>query len=164
MVPFEVGAAEITSLVVGVILALAAPFLWRYVRTLGKVRGRVDSWHPQRSGYVDRLGASVAQVRRLQVTFKNGKDLPATVSEMRVEFYKEGEPLEDWARPNVAVVDEREQSSPLNIPPHESRQLTIIVTPGRDDIIRELQKADEAVFVARIEGGEDQRLQLTPPW
>jgi hypothetical protein len=64
-------------------------------------------------------------------------------------------------------VDERERSSllgPVNIPPHESRQQTISVTPGRDDITRELHKADRAVFVARIGGVDYHRLDLTPPW
>jgi hypothetical protein len=86
---------------------------------------------------------------------------------MRVEFYKEGQPLEAWTRPNLAFVDEREHSSPLgtvNIPPHESRQRAISVAPGRDDIRQELQKADRAVFVARIGGVEYHRLDLTPPW
>jgi hypothetical protein len=53
-----------------------------------------------------------------------------------------------WTCPNLAFVDGRERSSPLgpvNIPPHESRQWMIRVTPGRDDITRELHKADRAV-------------------
>ena len=38
------------------------------------------------------------------------------------------------------------------------------VTPGRDDIVRELEEANRAVFVASIDGVGDERVELTPPW
>ena len=53
---------------------------------------------------------------------------------------------------------------PVNIPPQLHEQRMISVTPGRADIVRELQKADRAVFVASIDGVGDKRVELTPPW
>jgi hypothetical protein len=76
--------------VLGLIVLLVGPFVTRYVRALGKVQCTVDFWYPQRIGFSP--GGSVAEKRRLQVTFSNRKDVPVTVSEMRVEFYKEGQP------------------------------------------------------------------------
>jgi hypothetical protein len=144
---------------------LVGPLVMRFVRTLGKVQCTVDSWRPTRTAYSP--GGDVAEERRLQVSFSNRKEVPVTVSEMRVEFYKESQPLEEWARPLVEFVDERDQKSPLgpvNLPPHQREQRTISATPGRDDIVRELQKADRAVFVASIDGVGDKRVELTPPW
>jgi hypothetical protein len=162
-------AAEIVGLIATVLVGLTGvvvgPFVKRYVRTMGKVQCNVVSWHPQRSAYSP--GGNIVEERRLQVRFVNGKDLPVTVSEMRVEFYREGQPLEDWTRPQLEFADEHDQKRPLglvNVPAHEHQEWTISVTPGRDDIVRELKEADRAVFVASIDGVGDKRVELTPPW
>jgi hypothetical protein len=136
------------------------------VRTLGKVECDVVSWDIHRGASYVNVG-TVAEERRLQVAFKNGKDLPITISEMRVEFYKGGQPLEDWARPGLEFVDDQDRRSPLgpvNLDAQQREQRTISVTPGRDDIVRELQQADRAEFVAHFDGVGDRRADLAPPW
>ena len=156
---------EMIGIVIALITLLVGPFVMRYVRTLGEVQCTVDFWYPQRTGSTP--GGSVAAERRLQVTFSNRKEVPVTVSEMRVEFYKEGQSLPDWTRPRVEFVNDHDRKRPLgpvNLPPLLHERWTISVTPGRDDIVRELQKADRAVFVANINGVGDKRVELTPPW
>ena len=156
----------IAATLIAAVVALAAPFVARYVRTLGKVQCTVVSWDIQRGAFHADVG-TIAEERRLQIAFKNGKDLPITISEMRVEFYKGGQPLEDWARPGLGFVDDQDRMRPLgpvNLGPHQRERWTLSVTPGRDDIVRELQKADRAVFVARIDDVGDKRRELTPPW
>jgi hypothetical protein len=151
--------------VLGLIVLLVGPFVTHYVRALGKVQCTVDFWYPQRVGF--RPSGSVAEERRLQVTFSNRKDVSVTVSEMRVEFFKDGQSLADWTRPHMDFVDEHDRKSPVgpvNILPQLHEQRMISVTPGRADIVRELQKADRAVFVASIDGVGDKRVELTPPW
>jgi hypothetical protein len=122
----------------------------RLVRRIGNVRCKKDSWKLQ-------AGNGIAEERYLQVTFVNRKEVPVTVMEMQVLFYKGGVPLEEWVRPGLAFVDARGQRSPagpVTLLPNIAFPLTISVTAGvtagRDDIREELAKADRAEFVARI--------------
>ena len=48
--------------------------------------------------------------------------------------------------------------------PHIAVPLTISVIAGRDDILRELAKADRAVFEAKIVGPKYKERVLSPPW
>jgi hypothetical protein len=67
----------------------------------------------------------------------------------------------------LEFVDEHDRKRPLgpvNLTPHQREQRTMSVTPGRDDIVRELEEANRAVFVASIDGVGDERVELTPPW
>jgi hypothetical protein len=138
----------------------------RLVRRLGGVRCSIDSWFIQRGG-ARPDGGTTAEERRLQVTFLNRKELPVTVLDMRVVFYEGDNPLEDWTRPHMEFVDDRDQKSPLglvNLPPFLAVTRTISVTPGRDDKLRALEEADKAEFVASIVGARDKWLELPEPW
>jgi hypothetical protein len=134
-------------------------------RRLGRVRCTIDSW--KRSA-----GTPEEPVTRmLQVTFLNGKELPVVVREMRVEFYKGGKPVPEWARPHLEFVDEtsvqpRRPLGPVNLPSREAVPLTISVSAGgdRDDAWKELAKVDRAVFTAKLVGAGDKRRELSPPW
>jgi hypothetical protein len=157
----------VAAVAIGLIGWVAAPLVARYVRTLGKVECIVKSWDVHRGAFHAKVDRTVAEERHLQVEFKNGKDVPITVSELRVEFYKGGQPLEDGARPGLEFVGDQDRRSPLgpvSIPPHGHEPRTMSVNPGRDDIVEELQKADRAVFVAHFDSVGDERVELTPPW
>jgi hypothetical protein len=149
----------------GVVVGL---FGERWVRRVGEVRCTVDKWYPQQTGPRPGGGAT-AQERRLQVTFLNRKEMPVIVWEMRVEFYKGGEPLEEWARPSVQFVDvptgQSSPQDPVNLPPYVPVTRTISVTPvDTHQKLRALEEADRAEFVANLLGAEDKREELSPPW
>jgi hypothetical protein len=86
---------------------------------------------------------------------------------MRVEFYKGGEPLEDWTRPTLQFVDDagyKSSLAPVNLPPRVAVTRTFSVIAGRDDKRRALATADRAEFVASIIGAGEKREELSPPW
>jgi|SRR5215217_6283134 len=158
------GVFTLLGTLLGVALGL---FGERWVRTWGEVRCVIeeDDWYGLIVSYSPEGG--VPKERRLRVAFLNRKDLPVTVWDMHVEFYKGRKQLEEWARPAMQFVDERDQRGPVepvNLPPHVTVTLALGVVPGRDDQLRELEDADRAVFVARLMGAEDKRRELAPPW
>jgi hypothetical protein len=112
--------------------------------------------------------------RRLRVTLWNGKELPVTVWDLHVEFYKGGELLEEGARPRVELVEESGNISELRqviLPPYIPVSLVIRVSPlGAHDTdqeqaakLRALEEADRAEFVANIVGIGEKREELRPP-
>src|SRR5215211_3532875 len=154
---------------VGLIDVVLGLFLERWVRRWGAVRCEIDWQVARGASSVDSPGGVQVEERHLQVTFRNEKDLPVTVLEMGVVFYKGGKPIEEWARPDVKVFDERGETSPVslvNLPSHIAVLRKISVTPERDNPFkrRVLEEADRAEFVAIIVGARDKREELSPPW
>jgi hypothetical protein len=152
----------------GVVVGL---FGERWVRRLGRVWCEVDAW------YVARGRGTTAEERRLQVTFLNGKDLDVTVWDMRVEFSKGGQLLEEGERPHVKFIDEHNQWSqpgPVNLPSRKPVTRTLSVALGDvhsgsmtrpdPDKLRAVQGADRAEFVASIIDAKDKKKKLTPTW
>jgi len=135
-----------------------------------------DDWYVPEGAYP--IGGDIPRERRLRVMFRNGKELPVTVWDMRVEFYKAGRPLEEWTewtRPRVQLVEESHNISELRaviLPPHIPVSLEIRVTPlGAHDTdqeqaakLRVLEEAERAEFVANLIDARDKRMELAPPW
>jgi hypothetical protein len=144
----------------GVVVGL---FGERWVRSWGNVRCDIEEW-------VISVGTSAGpEESKLDVRFLNEKDLPVVVWEMRMEFYKGEEPLEEWAYPTVLLVDEvtgnrSRGGGPVNLPPRVAVTRTISLVSGRTDKSQELGRTDRAVFVADISGAKDKREEITPPW
>jgi hypothetical protein len=108
--------------------------------------------------------------RHLTVTFENHKDIPVTVWEMRMVFYKGDKLLEEAERPVVSVIDERAEYSPISwvsLPPHIPVTRTISVAPNRvdhahydyerlrvEEKLRGVQEADRIEFVAVLDGNK----------
>ena len=161
--------------VVGVVLGL---FGERWVRRWGDVQCMIkeDDWYVPEGAYP--IGGDTPRERRLRVTFLNRKELPVTVWDIRVEFYKGGRPLEEWtewARPRVLLVEESRDISELRaviLPPHIPVSLEIRVSPlGAHDTdqeqaakLRVLEEAERAEFVANLIGARDKKMELAPPW
>ena len=121
--------------VVGVVLGL---FGERWVRRWGDVQCMIkeDDWYVPEGAYP--IGGDTPRERRLRVTFLNRKELPVTVWDMRVEFYKGGRPLEEWtewARPRVLLVEESRNIRELRAVTPPSAHTRIArdprVSPGR---------------------------------
>ena len=87
------GLFTLFGTVIGVALGL---FGERWLRTWGAVECKVAAWRPQRTA-AHAGGGTTVEERWLEVMFLNQKDLPVTVLDMRVEFFKGGQPLEEWA-------------------------------------------------------------------
>ena len=150
----------IVGIVVPVLLALAAVFGPRWLRQRGKVECEVLDWRPWRTNLHP-------QQRRLFLRFYNDKEIPVAVRRLGIEWSKGSKPLAEWAHPNMQFVDEHQRPSALGIvdlPPRREVRRTIVITPGRDDIVRELAEMDRAVFVAHIDRVGDVSEGLTPPW
>lgn len=157
-----VGVFSIVGTILGGTLGLVGE---RLVRKIGKVECKIDNYWIQQGAA--RSGGGTAEERRLQVTLLNRKELPVTVTDMRVVFYKENKPLEDWTRPNISFVDGSVQGSPVdlvNIPAYTGVTRTMSLIPGRDDKLRELENADRAEFVAVIVGAKDITVELEKTW
>jgi hypothetical protein len=151
---------------IGVVLGLV---LDRWVRRWGAVRCKIDWQVARGAGSVNSPGGLQVDERQLKFTFRNEKDLPVTVLKMEGVFYKGSKPLEEWARPDVKIFDERRETSVgslVNLPSHKAVSRTISLAPERNNPFkrRMLEEADEAEFVAAIIGARDKREQLTPPW
>jgi hypothetical protein len=129
-------------------------------------RGAVECVIGEDDWFVQRGSSTEVEERTLRVAFLNHKDVPVAVWDMRVEFYREGEPLAEWARPKVHIDEGGKLTpvGPVNLAPHIPVPLTLRVVPGRDDISRELGKMDRAEFVATLVGAPDKRKELKPPW
>jgi hypothetical protein len=156
--------------VVGTLLGTVLGFfLDRWARRRGRVHCLIgaEDWYVARGGYsAQDNGTTVAQ-RNLNLLFVNEKDLPVTVLDMRVVFYKAGEPFSKEDRPDVTFIDERQETSPiepLSLPPYVHVARTINVSPGDGRMQRVLEDADRAEFVASILGTKDIRKELAPPW
>jgi len=126
----SVGAA-----LVGVFGALSGVVLERRVRHWGEVRCVIgdEGWSVARSA--SRPDGSIVEERHLKVLFMNAKDLPVSVLDMRVVFYKENKPIEEWAWPDVKFVDEYGEKSPtslVSLPPHAPvRRMISVAYLGR---------------------------------
>jgi hypothetical protein len=169
------GVFGIAGAVVGAVVGL---FGERWVRRWGDVQCRIkeDDWYVPEDAYP--IGGDIPRERRLRVTFRNRKELPVTVWDMRVEFYKGERPLEEWAewaRPRMHLVDESGNRSEFRhkiLPPHIPVSLEIRVSPlGARDTdqeqtakLREMAEADKAVFVASLSDARDERKKLKEPW
>src|SRR4051812_23298581 len=87
--PFIAGGFGVFGTLLGVALGL---FGERWVRTRGKVRCDIRWWASLRKELVDAPGGLEVTERRLETTFLNRKDVPVTVWEMGVTFYKGASP------------------------------------------------------------------------
>lgn len=93
----------------------------------------------------------------MEATFLNHKDVPVTVWEMRVMFYKGGEEFVPEERPNLAYTGSRSRRGAfelMTLPPRIPAKRTIFVTLplNMPDIMRTFEEADRIEFVAVIEG------------
>jgi hypothetical protein len=87
------GAQIVTGIITvgGTLLgAVVGLFGERWVRTWGNVRCDLIWQSTQNAGSPDSPGGVEVQERQLEATFLNHKDVPVTVWEMRVMFYKGG--------------------------------------------------------------------------
>ena len=174
----DVIAAGVFGIAGGVVGTVVGLFVERSVRRWGDVQCMIkeDDWYVPEDAYP--IGGDIPRERRLRVTFRNRKELPVTVWDMRVEFYKGESPLEkwaEWARPRVQLVEESGNRSEFRhkiLPPHIPVSIEIRVSPlGARDTDKEqaaklqaLAEADSAVFVATLYGAEDKSEELDPPW
>jgi hypothetical protein len=102
-----------TFTLLGVVVGLVGV---RWVQTLGGVRCEVDWWGARGEGSVDSPGGVRILERQLGATFLNCKDVPVTVWDMQVVFYKGGQPLDEGERPHIASA-RRMPLEPVNLPP-----------------------------------------------
>jgi hypothetical protein len=79
----------------------------RWVRTWGAVRCDLDWWVARSAGSVDSPGGVEVQERQLKATFSNRKDIPVTIWDMRVVFYKGDKPLDEGERPHLEFTGPR---------------------------------------------------------
>lgn len=122
-----VGVFSIVGTLLGVVAGL---FGERWVRSWGEVRCEIADW-------TINVGALAGpEESLLEVRFLNEKELPVVVWELRMEFYKGGEPLEAWAHPTTQFVDEvtgrRSPLGPVNLPPRVAVSRTISLAAGRE--------------------------------
>jgi len=158
------GVFGIAGTVVGAVVGLVGG---RWVRSWGEVLCEVDSWHAWGTGGQLAGGYIGVEERRLEVTFLNQKDVPVTVWDMQLAFYKGDRPLEAWAYPHLEFVDEQARREPLgrvDLPPRVSVPLAIHATLGRADKREAMEGVDRAEFVASIVGAKDIRRELRGPW
>ena len=168
-------AGGVVGRVLGIVGVAVGLFGERWVRRWGDVRCMMNEgdWYVPEGAYP--LGSDTPRERRVRVTFLNGKELPVTVWDMRVEFYKGGELLEEWARPRVQLVEESGNISELGtviLPPHipVSLEIRVISLDAHDTDqeqaakLRALAEVDRAEFVATLVGARDKRKDLHPPW
>ena len=146
----------------GVVVGL---FGERWVRTWGKVECKTD-WQPVRGEVSpDSPGGVRFLERQLKVTFLNRKDVPVTVWDMRVVFYKGGNALDEEERPHMEFVGPgRTPLDLVNLPPRVPVTRTISVTPGHNETARQraVEEADKVEFVAIMDGAKDIRRELAP--
>jgi hypothetical protein len=137
----------------------------RWVRTWGEVQCKIDWWSTRGAGGLDSPGGVQVQERQLRVTFLNRKDVPVTVWDMRVVFYRGDKALNEKERPHTEFADAevgRRSLDLVNLPPRIPVTRTITVTPGRDEPDKQqaVEEADRVEFVAIIEGTGDIRMKL----
>jgi hypothetical protein len=137
----------------------------RWVRTWGAVRCDVDWGVARSAGSVNSPGGVEVQERQLKATFSNRKDIPVTIWDIRVVFYKEDEPLDEEERPHMEFTGAsggRREFSPVNLPPRVPVTRTIFVTPGHNESDRQwaLEEADRVEFEAIIDEARDIMMRL----
>jgi len=130
----------------------------RWVRTWGEVRCDIG-WE------VTRSAGSEVQERQLKATFANRKDIPVTIWDMRVVFYKGDEPLDEGERPHTQFTGDgggRRPFSPVNLPPRIPVSQTIFVFTGIDEADRQraVEEADRVEFEALIDEARDITMRL----
>jgi hypothetical protein len=161
----------------GVALGL---FGQRWVRRIGEVRCVLVAWKDHGSTVnASRESGKDINERRLEVKFLNRKDETVTVWDMRVVFYKQGQPLDEEDRPDMQFVGEsaRTPLGPVDLPPRETVTRVISVYPHRNVDYPEQQakkleavhEADKVEFVATMVGAKDVSKELTrwhdlTPW
>jgi hypothetical protein len=164
----------------GILGALLGVAWERWVRSWGKVLCAIDDWKVNKTVVAaSRPDGIDVEERRLQVTFLNRKDVPVTVWDMQVVFYKQDKPLDEGERPRLEFVNESNRTSPLDpvdLPSRKAITQTIRVAPLLPDSVtldpnrlRAVQEADRVEFVANIVGAKDVSEDLTPwqdlmPW
>jgi hypothetical protein len=141
----------------------------RWVRTWGEVRCDLRWLNTRGAGSVDSPGGVEVQERQLEVTFLNRKDVPVTVWEMRVVFYRGNKPLDDEERPHVAFTRPSGGMGPgpfelVNLSPRIPVRRTVIVSPGHEEHRRQraVEEADRIEFLAEIEGAKTISTRLAP--
>jgi hypothetical protein len=147
-------------------------FWERRVRARGEVEcliGDEDNkhdWSAESSEFSAQHNRNIVLERRLEVLFLNGKDLPVTVLDMKVRFYKEGKPLEKEEQAiSVKFLNAhnlRSDLSPLTLPPHVHVRRTLVVAPISPAAQWALDESDRAEFVAVLVGYADITRELAP--
>ena len=137
----------------------------RWVRTWGAVRCDLDWWVARSAGSVDSPGGVEVQERQLKATFSNRKDIPVTIWDMRVVFYKGDKPLDEGERPHMEFTgpsDGRMAFGPVNLPPRVPVTRTIFVSPGHNESDRQraVEEADRVEFEAIIDEARDITIRL----
>jgi hypothetical protein len=116
------------------------------------------------AGSVDGPGGVEVMQRQLGVTFLNRKDVPVSVWDLRVVFYKGGQPLGTEERPSLQFSGEHGGRGPFELVPllpHIPVTRTVSVEPFTNhEKLRPLQEADRIEFVAEIEGAKTVRSWL----
>jgi hypothetical protein len=157
------GVFGIAGTVAGALLgALAGLFGARWVRTWGEVRCEIEWWPTRGTTNASRPSGNQFLERQLKATFLNRKDVPVTIWDIQVVFYKDGQPLDEAQRPYIGLADSP-QKSPfdfVNLPPHIPTARTLSVDPqhsaadDRQQAIanqRAVEEADRVEFVATID-------------
>jgi hypothetical protein len=154
--PIIAGVFGIVGTLLGVALGL---FGERWVRRWGAVQCDMRWLNTRGAGSVDSPGGVEVQERQLELTFFNRKDVPVTVWEMRVEFYKGDKPLDEQERPHVEFVRPSGGRGPgpfelVSLPSYIPVSRKVIVSPGHNEPLRQraVEEADRIEFVAVIEG------------
>jgi hypothetical protein len=155
-----VGVLPIAGTLLGVVIGLAGE---RLVRRMGKVECRIDRNAHAATRHED--GSLTVNSRRIEVTLLNRKELPVTVTDMRVVFYKGAKPL----HPTIQHLPEGGgQGSKVlelvNIPAYTGVTRSMNLLPGGEEKRRELEEADRAVLVAKIVGARDITEPLEKTW
>lgn len=147
--------------IAGVVVGL---FGERWVRTRGKVQCDIR-WRNGKDT-PDKLAGLEVQERQLEATFLNYKDVPVTVWDLRVEFYKRGKLLDAQEHSDLHFSTPRGGSRPsfelVTLHPRIPASRTVHVSPGYNEPFREraAEEANRIEFVAVIEGANDIRKRL----
>jgi hypothetical protein len=167
------GVFGIAGAVVGSAVGLIGQ---RWIRTLGEVRCETR-WYPEQTAASESEASGVeVQQRHLEVTFRNGKDVPVTVWDMEVVFYKGEKHIDEDKRPVVDFADPASVPhggrplEPVNLPPHVPVTCTLRVVPVLPAIViaydpvkvQALKEADRVEFVAHMVGARDIVKRLAP--
>jgi hypothetical protein len=139
----------------------------RWVRTVGRVRCDLRWANSLGAGGVDSPGGVEVQQRQLEVTFLNRKDVPVTVWDMQVTFYKGDMPLDEEERPQMNFAPERSAPARFEratLPPRIHVSRTVVVSPGHNEYRRQqaVEEADRIEFTAEIEGAGTISARLAP--
>ena len=148
------GVFTLLGTLLGVALGL---FGERWVRRWGEVRCDIRWSNTRGAGSVDSPGGVEVQERQLEDTFLNRKDVPVTVWEMQVVFYREDKALDEQERPYVEFTRAGGGKGPfelVNLPPRIPVTRRVVVSSGHNELLRQqaVGEADRIEVVALIEG------------